>query len=486
MPARWRWWGFGGSALLALSAVLAGALPSGDPGAGFRTGGFGAVPGRFTLGLICWLMGAFVLVLAWLRAPVSTVRQTLVTGAVWALPLLVTPPLGSRDLYAYACQGWIWWHGNDPYTAGVLDGGCPTAASVPELWWHTPTPYGPLAVFLSGLGSATGAPLAAFRLLALLAAALLAWQLPRLASLALPPPLAFTSAAAPTAHAMALRLGLVTPLVLVHGLSGGHHDLLVAALIVASLSLAASSHSPHPRAPSSPAGRAGGETAIRGAAVGVVGAAAGAGLVLAAAVGIKGTALVAVPFVLILTGRRWWVAGLSAAAGFAVLSAVTGLGLGWIPALRHTGALAQWSSPPTAVGMALGYLLRPFGVEAGVPIAATRAIALIALAVFAVLQVVRAWQGRRSVRPVIVACGATFAATVLLGPVFYPWYAIVPIAVLAAVTRKWLAPAIVVCTFLVLPNGLGLPVLTKALGAFAVTGLLVLAAFRRRRPARAA
>src|SRR5262249_18584267 len=150
-----------------------------------------------------------------------------------------TPPLGSRDLYAYGCQGWIWWHGGDPYTAGVLDGGCPTAASVPELWWHTPTPYGPLGVLLSGLASATGAPLAAFRLLALLAAALPAWQLPRLASLALPAPLAATSAAASTAHAMALRLGLVTPLVLVHGLSGGHHDLLVAALLVAALALAA-------------------------------------------------------------------------------------------------------------------------------------------------------------------------------------------------------------------------------------------------------
>jgi alpha-1,6-mannosyltransferase len=481
MPARWRWWGLGGSALLALSAVLAGALPSGDPGAGFRTGGFAVVSGRFTLGLTCWLVGAVVLCLAWLRFPAATLRETLVTGAIWALPLLVAPPLGSRDLYAYACQGWVWWHGHDPYTEGVLDGGCPTATSVPELWWHTPAPYGPLALLLSGLASATGVPLLAFRLFALLAAALLAWQLPRLASLALPAPLAHTAAATPAGHAMALRFGLVTPLVLVHGFSGVHHDLLVAALLVAALSLAASSRSPSPWR----AGGAGVMLAASSRSPTHVRAGA-AGLLLAAAVGIKATALVGIPFLLILAGRRWWVAGLSAVAGFAGLSAIAGLGLGWVPALRHTGELAQWSSPPTAAGMSVGYLLKPLGVDPGTPITVARVIGLIALAAFAAVQVVRAWQGRQGIRPVIVACGATLAATVLLGPVFYPWYAMAPIAVLAVVTRKWLAPAIVLCTFLVLPNGLGLPVLSKAVGAFAVTAVLVVAAIRRLRPARAA
>src|SRR5581483_8226988 len=109
---------------------------------------------------------------------------------------------------------------------------------------------------------------------------------------------------------------------------------------------------------------------------------------------------------------------------------------------------------------------------------------LAALAVFAVWQFYRALKG--GTRDVIVACGQTLAATVLLGPVFYPWYAIVPIAVLATVTRRWLAPALVASTFLVLPNGLGVPVLTKALGAFAVTALLIVVAVRTRRPARGA
>jgi hypothetical protein len=77
-------------------------------------------------------------------------------------------------------------------------------------------------------------------------------------------------------------------------------------------------------------------------------------------------------------------------------------------------------------------------------------------------------------------CGITLAATALLGPVFYPWYAIAPVAVLAATVgagtgRRSLQYAVVVCTLLVLPNGLGVPVLTKAVGAVAVTLGVVLA-----------
>lgn len=484
--------------LLAISAYLAGALPSGDPGAGFRTGWFAAVSGRFTVGLVCWLAGAIVLVWAWLRSPASSLRDTLLTGALWAVPLLAAPPLGSRDVYAYACQGWIWAHGADPYSAGVADGGCPSVSSVPELWWHTPTPYGPLAVALSGLlGNLIG-----LRLLAVAAAAVLAWQLPRLASLAFP--VAHTPVGA---HAVALRLGLVTPLVLVHGISGAHNDLLVAALLVPALALAASNKSnKSPRAAGD--GAAGEATARDGAAgkngvsedgagdgaagkdrVSEDGAGDGAagdhawrgwakavavGLLLVGAVGIKATALVGVPFALLLLRRRGWAGALSAAGAFAALSLVTGLGLGWIPALRNTGELAQWSSPPTAVGMAIGYVTG----HADTAIAVTRTIALVALAAFAAWQLAKAWRGRHDIPTVIVACGHTLAATVLLGPVFYPWYAILPIAILAtasrdAVTRKWLAPAIVVATFLVLPNGLGIPVLTKAVGAFAVTAVVI-------------
>jgi hypothetical protein len=481
--------------LLAASAWLAGALPSGDPGPGLRTGGFGAVPATFNLGLACWLLGTIGWVIAWWRyaalirpdqrkpavcgaapkrpplfggpqrkrrsqapaSPSSTPGRLLAVGALWAAPLLFAPLLGSRDLYAYSCQGWLWRSGLDPYALGVADGGCPWTSSVPEVWWHTPTPYGPLAVALAGAAATIGvwlhtqlAALIGLRLVALAGVVLLAVALPRLAR------------ACAVAPAAAYGLGLVTPLVAVHALNGAHNDALVAGLLVAALALAT--------------------TRRTGAAVVV------AGGLLAAAVAVKVTALVALPFLLLLAGRRWWAALTAAVATFAGLSLVTGLGLGWLDALRRTGELVQWSSVPTAVGMSAGYLLRVAGRPEwfGAAVTAGRALGLVALAVIAVIALRTAWRGRSTPGTVVLACGWLLAATALLGPVFFPWYALAPLAVLAAAEqaehrRRWLALATVVCAFLTLPNGLGLPVLTKTVGAFVVTAALIVALVRRAR-----
>jgi hypothetical protein len=81
------------------------------------------------------------------------------------------------------------------------------------------------------------------------------------------------------------------------------------------------------------------------------------------------------------------------------------------------------------------------------------------------------------------------AATALLGPVFYPWYAIAALALLATrpqVPPQWIVVATLICAFLTLPNGHGIPALTKAPGAYLVTLLLAGWLFRTLRPARAA
>jgi alpha-1,6-mannosyltransferase len=170
----------------------------------------------------------------------------------------------------------------------------------------------------------------------------------------------------------------------------------------------------------------------------------------------------------------------AAAATFAGVTLAAGLGLGWVNALRHTGELVQWSSVPTAVGMAIGYLTGPQAI----PIA--RALGLAALAGIGVALLRMAWRGRP-----VAACAWMLAATALLGPVFYPWYALAPLALLAAVRvpPKWLLTAALLCTFLTLPNGQGIPALTKAPGAYAVTAVLIALAIRtirRRRPEPAA
>jgi alpha-1,6-mannosyltransferase len=413
--------GAGSGVLLALSAWVAGALPSEEP--------MGWNP-RFIAGLVLWVAGGAGLTLAWLKSGASPFLK-----AAWALPLVLSPPLGSRDIYAYACQGWLWLNDFDPYTTGVADAGCPWTASVPELWWHTPTPYGPLAVAVSGLAAATGSQLAAMailRAIALAGAAVVAWGLSRLGG------------------ERALLLGAVTPLVAIHGISGAHNDMLVAPGIVAALVTARAR-----------------KAVLTGA-------------LIAAALAVKVTAIVALPFLLIMVGRRWWAVLASAAVAFAGLTLATGLDFGWVNALSRTGELVQWSSVPTAIGMAFGYLIGPQAI----PVA--RALGLVVLFGLGILFVRMALRGRAT-----DACGGMLAATALLGPVFYPWYALVPLAVLALgrVPVKWLVPATVICTFLALPNGQGIPALTKAVGAYAVTAAVVAVAIwtvRRRRPAPAA
>ncbi|MGH3682000.1 MAG: polyprenol phosphomannose-dependent alpha 1,6 mannosyltransferase MptB, partial [Natronosporangium sp.] len=149
MIRRLRWVGFAGTVLLAVGGILAGARPGPAPasqaealwgeGAGFR------------LGLLAYLVGLVLLGWAWwrLRRAVEGgrpgLRWVLVTGGLWALPLLVAPPLGSRDVYAYACQGALWLDGHDPYAVGAATGGCPWQEAVPSVWQETTAPYGPLA-----------------------------------------------------------------------------------------------------------------------------------------------------------------------------------------------------------------------------------------------------------------------------------------------------------------------------------------------------
>ena len=86
------------------------------------------------------LVGVAVLAAAWYGLRHETRYGWLLgTAALWALPLLVTPPLFSGDAMAYACQGDLLVHGLNPYHHGVADLPCPWLDRVPELWRHTPT-----------------------------------------------------------------------------------------------------------------------------------------------------------------------------------------------------------------------------------------------------------------------------------------------------------------------------------------------------------
>jgi len=380
------------------------------------------------------LIGVAVLGFAWFQLRhVTSQRWLLVTAALWALPLLAVPPLFSGDAYAYACQGDLLVHGLSPYQHGVADRPCPWLGHVPELWWHTPTPYGPLWVAITGLAAKAGNLWVAIGVL----------RLAVLVGIAL---------AIGYGRRHSAWLAAASPLVLLHAASGVHNDALLAGLVVAGLALA------------------------RDARWGLA-----AGVLLGLAVAVKVTAVVAIPFaVLLVTRKRAWAGVAAGAAGaFAAVTAATGLGFGWLPALSHTADLVQWTSPPTGVGMAAGYLLRAAGRPDLAPgaLVVARAAGLVTLAVLLALL----WWRRR---PAWLA----LAATALLGPVFFPWYALVPLAVLAAepmAQRARIGLATLLLALLVLPDGTGLASLTKPVGAFLDVVLVIVLAVRLVRAGRA-
>jgi len=193
---------------------------------------------------------------------------------------------------------------------------------------------------------------------------------------------------------------------------------------------------------------------------------------------VKATAIVAVPFAVLL-----WMNGdqrkmllrasaelLLGVVGVLVLvTALSGRGLGWITGLQGSGVSVQWTSPSTAVGI----VFRLFGVDA-VPV--TRVIGIAAL----VIVLVALWWRARRADPLLYA-GLALAATVVLAPVFHPWYATWPLAVLAATVRRetlWLVLPPAVAAALCLPDGYNLALATRTQGAVLMTLFLLVLAVR--------
>ncbi|MBB4694477.1 polyprenol phosphomannose-dependent alpha 1,6 mannosyltransferase MptB [Paractinoplanes abujensis] len=501
-PAVVRYGGLAGSLALAAAAWLGGATdpwqPTITPGTIFAGDNGVLLP-------LAWLAGTGLLIAAWVAGVRSapTARWAYVTAVLWMLPLLAFLPLGSYDAYSYACQGWQQSAGLDPYGGGVDVLGCPWADAVAPTWRDAPAPYGPLFLVLAGVAAQTGSltvTLAGLRVIALLGIALIAVALPTLARRGGVPP------------GRAVWLVLACPLVPIHLVSGAHNDALMVGLVAAGLALAIRANPAGSAASAgfaasadsaTSAGRGAGAVADSGETIRATGRRAdlagwAAGLLLGLAIAVKATALVVVPFALLLMIERypqfrgaspgpvdsrevssaqrrkfgprpWWlgpvirvVAG--ALVGLAAASLVSGRGFGWVTALSGSGKSVQWTSPPTAVGMAIGL----FGPDA-VPV--TRVLGIVALAFVLVVL----WWKARDNNPLRYA-GYALAATVLLAPVFHPWYALWPLAILAATLHthlNWLVVPCAVVSALCLPDGYNLALAVKTQGAVAMTVFLV-------------
>ena len=361
------------------------------------------------------ILGGALLLQAWLvvgsdvlAGHIRDVRRLWAVLALWAAPLLLAPPLFSRDVYSYFAQGKLVYKGWDPYTNGVASIPGWFRDGVDPMWQDVPTPYGPLFLALSrGVAALVGdnpyLAAVAFRLIGIGGVALLALYIPRLAfHLGIDP-------------SKALWLGVMNPLVLMHFVLGAHNDALMIGLIAAGLCFA-----------------------IEGRAI--------TGVVLLTMGGmVKPIGLLALPFAgLIWAGTQadlrrrvlaWVKVALVAGGTYAVSAGVVGSSLGWIRALTTPGEVRTWLSPATALGMATGNVGSWIGLGDHVDgtVGAFRLLGEVA-AVGIVAWLCFRPQGRTAVRGLTLA----FLAVVALGPVVQPWYLlwILPLAAASGLSPR--------------------------------------------------
>ena len=338
-------------------------------------------------------------------------RRLLTALALWSLPLLLVPPALSADAVLYADLGWIVHQGQNPYLVGLTGAGGPYAPHVDPLWAGNGVAYPPLAlltnaivVTLSGFSSYGG--IIAMRLPVLLALALIAWVVPRLArQLGLDAD-------------RALWWGMANPLVVVHFIGGAHNDVLMVAAALVGIWLAI-------RRPGWPWGLLAGPAVI-GLAMAFK---PQAGLAVLACAGLPLAARLASEPLLgrvLLLARRIVVATGVAVLAFVLISLASGLGFGWTKWLSLMGKAG--TAAPFSVLAQVGEKL--IELNGGDPTGWLRLIGAVStLSLLAVLGWVLI---RFADRPLAAVAWGSLAVSVL-GQSMHPWYVPWSLALLSLV-----------------------------------------------------
>jgi hypothetical protein len=394
-----------------------------------------------------------MLILAWAALGVHafegrlSVARSWATLGLWGLPLLLGTPVFSRDVYSYISQGMLAQRGFNPYVvAPKMLGPGPLLSSVAMVWRSTASPYGPLFVAITHLGAAISSSslitqVLVFRSLELPGIALLMICLPALAR--------HYGANA----AVAIWLGVLSPLALFSAVSSAHNDTLMIGLMVAALTVA-----------------------LRGArrwalvlfaVAATVKLPAAAGIVFLTAAQMTG-----------VSSRERWRLGLEAVvipgAVISAVSELSGYGWAWLSpaALRIPTELRVLTTPVVSVATLLSSLLHAAGdaVATSVVITAVQDVSgLLALAVVALLVT------RTRPTNATYLLGVTLLLVVVASPTVWPWYFLWGLSVLG-VTRVqrsvWLCAVAAFAMLLVGPGG------TPMIGGngFWVTGPLLLGA----------
>ncbi|MGV0625734.1 polyprenol phosphomannose-dependent alpha 1,6 mannosyltransferase MptB [Mycolicibacter minnesotensis] len=454
---RTRLFGGTGTVLMAIGALGAGARPVvQDPTFGVRLLN---LPSRLqTVALTMTTTGAVMMALAWLmlgrfalspsrRMSRSQLDRTLL---LWMLPLLVAPPMYSKDVYSYLAQSQISRLGLDPYRVGpapALGLDHVFTLSVPSLWRETPAPYGPLFLWIGrGISALTGENIVTavlcHRVVVLLGVGLIVWAVPRLA------------ARCGVAEVSALWLGAANPLLLMHLVAGIHNEALMLGLMLTGTEFAlrgiTAAQPLLPDLRSRPGPRD--WTPLAALLAGAV--------LITLSSQVKLPSLLALGFVAMALGwrlggdvRAFLLAGTAlttlAAAVTALIGWASGLGFGWVFTLGTANVVRSWMSPPTLIALGTGQvgILLGLGDHTTAVLSLTRAIGVLIIAVLVVGLLLMVFQGR--LHPV-GGLGVALGITVLLFPVVQPWYllwAIIPLAAWA--TRPSFRIAVIAVTLVV-------------------------------------
>jgi len=454
---RTRLFGATGTVLMAIGALGAGARPVvQDPTFGVRLLN---LPSRIqTVSLTMTTTGAVMMALAWLMLGRFALGQRRMTRSqldrlllLWAVPLLIAPPMYSKDVYSYLAQSEISLQGLNPYRTGPAPGlglDHVFTLSVPSLWRETPAPYGPLFLWIGrGISALTGENIVeavlCHRLVVLAGVGLIVWATPRLAR------------RCGVAEVSALWLGPANPLLFMHLVAGIHNEALMLGLMLAGtefalrgIGAARSATSGTDAAPILPKPLAwprGRDEWARWYPMGML--LLGAVLITLSSQ-VKLPSLLALGFVAMALACRWGgtykaclIAGGSltavSLAVMAVIGWASGLGFGWVFTLGTANVVRSWMSPPTLLALGTGQvgILLGLGDHTTAVLALTRGIGVLLIAVVVSWLLIAVLRGR--LHPV-GGLGVALGATVLLFPVVQPWYllwAIIPLACWATTPR---------------------------------------------------
>ncbi|CAM3019075.1 polyprenol phosphomannose-dependent alpha 1,6 mannosyltransferase MptB [Saccharomonospora xinjiangensis] len=426
-----------GSVVLMLASLGAGGILVSDPVIGTGPLSWLRYGHGHALATTVLYIGFGLVVWAWVRlgryalAGRIGTRPILVAAFAWMAPLLIAPPLFTRDVFSYLGQGAQLLHGLDPYDYGpaALDVLPDVVENVHPLWQTTPAPYGPLfllvakhIVGITGNNMIAGVILT--RLVLLLGLAGMLWALPKLVR--------HLGGRLP----VTMWLAVASPMTVIHLVGGPHNDLLMLAFLT--IGVWAALERKH-------------ALAIVLVTVGML---------------IKPTAAVALPFLVWVWAnhlpreqsllRRFVKAVTPSVAIFAVVFtagtwvSLGSFNLGWFAGLKAPQIIANWLNFPTGIGEVVHTLVNlVIDVPVSPFVTVARAIAWAALVAVMVWQW---WLARHGGREAILRMGITLLAVAVFSPPTLPWYLTWGFVILSAFAwrRVQLSVVVAVSVFLVL------------------------------------